>query len=107
MLIPVPVLTEVRSASRRRDVLVDRLIAALGRPAFADLTVATADHAGFLRATVQPGRRQPISAIDAQLVAIAEDRSLSVAVTILTSDADDIIALVGATGRTNIAVEIV
>jgi hypothetical protein len=99
MLIPVPVLTEVRSISRRRDVLVDRLIASLGSPGYADLTVAIEDRAGFLRAIAQPGRRGLISAIDAQLVAVAEDRSFSVAVTILTTEPDDIGALVAATGR--------
>lgn len=44
LLIPVPVLTEVRSGRRRSDVLVDRLVNAIGaeRDVYAPLTVAAA-----------------------------------------------------------------
>jgi len=44
---------------------------------------------------------------DAQLVALAEDRSSTNAVTILTTDPDDIMLLVDLTGATNIAVQAV
>ena len=107
ILIPVPVLTEVRSGRRRTDVQVDRLLAAIGpgESVFAPLTITAASRAGVLRASAQRGRRRPISAIDAQIVAIAEERSFGRAITIVTGDARDIRALDDVTGRPNIAVE--
>ena len=109
LLVPVPVLTEVRSGRRSTDVLVDRLLSAIGGTSsiYAPLTVETASRAGVLRATAQVGRRRPISAIDAQVVAIGEERSYRRAVTIVTTDRTDIAALVEATGRPNIAIHAV
>jgi hypothetical protein len=88
-------------------VLVDRLLGAIGVTSsiYAPLTVETASRAGVLRATAQAGRRRPISAIDAQVVAIGEQRSYRRAVTILTTDRTDIAALVEVTARPNIAVD--
>jgi hypothetical protein len=58
LLVPVPVLTEVRSGHRRSDVLVDRLIKAIGAEGdiYAPLTVAAAIRAGVLRAEHRAGR---------------------------------------------------
>lgn len=106
-LIPVPVLTEVYSGQRATDVLVDRLcnqIAVPGRR-FAALSSDTATRAGVLRGLTIRNTDLDISAIDAQLVAIAEERSLRNAITIVTSDLADIAALVETTGRSNIAVD--
>ena len=52
MLIPVPVLTEVRSGQRRSDTLLDRLIKAIGaeEDVYAPLTAQAAARAGVLRA---------------------------------------------------------
>ena len=106
---PVPVLTEVRSGQRSTDVLVDRLLRAISVTGsiYAPLTVETASRAGVLRATAQVGRRRPISAIDAQVVAIGEERSYRRAVTIMTTDRTDIAALVEVSSRPNIAVHAV
>ena len=106
---PVPVLTEVRSGRRSTDVFVDRLLSAIGGTVsiYAPLTVETASRAGVLHATAQVGRREPISAIDAQVVAIGEERSYRLAVTIVTTDRTDNAALVEAAGRPNIAIHAV
>jgi predicted nucleic acid-binding protein len=108
LLIPIPVLTEVRSGRRRSDVLVDRLIKAIGaeRDIYAPLTVNAAIRAGVLRAEASRQSRRKISTTDAQLVAIAEELSAKRAITIVTGDADDIGLLVALTRRTNIAVDI-
>jgi hypothetical protein len=102
------VLTEVRSGRRRSDVLVDRLIKAIGaeRDIYAPLTVNAAIRAGVLRAEASRQSRRKISTTDAQLVAIAEELSAKRAITIVTGDADDIGLLVALTRRTNIAVDI-
>jgi hypothetical protein len=50
--------------------------------------------------------RRDVSTTDAQIVAMAEERSYICAVTIVTGDPDDINLLVGLTRRTNIAVDI-
>jgi hypothetical protein len=106
ILVPVPVPTEVRSGRRSTDVLVDRLLGAIGVTSsiYAPLTVETASRAGVLRATAQAGRRRPISAIDAQVVASGGERRLPPS----GDDRHDrskptIAALVDATGRPNIA----
>lgn len=103
------VLTEVRSGRRSTDVLVDRLLSAIGgtNSIYAPLTVETASRAGVLRAAAQVGRPGPSSAIDAQVVAIGEERSYRRAVTIVTTDRTDIAALVEVTGRPNIAIHAV
>ena len=108
LLIPIPVLTEVRSGQRRSDALVDRLIKAIGAEddVYAPLTAHTAARAGVLRAEASQRSRHSISTTDAQIVAMAEERSYTCAVTIVTGDPDDINLLVGLTLRTNIAVDV-
>ena len=108
LLIPIPVLTEVRSGSRRSDTLIDRLIKAIGAEddVYAPLTAHAAARAGVLRAEASRRSRHGISTTDAQIVAMAEERSYTCAVTIVTGDPDDINLLVGLTRRTNIAVDL-
>jgi hypothetical protein len=108
LLIPIPVLTEVRSGHRGPEALIDRLIKAIGAEddVYAPLTAAAATRAGVLRAQALRLSRHDISTTDAQVVAMAEERSYVCAVTIITSDADDINLLVGLTRRTNIAVDV-
>jgi hypothetical protein len=108
LLVPVPVLTEVRSGHRRSDVFVDRLIKAIGAEGdiYAPLTVAAAIRAGVLRAEASRSSRRDISTTDAQVVAIAEELSYKRAVTIITGDPHDVNLLVGLTRRANIAVDI-
>jgi len=108
LLIPIPVLTEVRSGNRRSDALIDRLIKAIGAEgeAYAPLTVEGAVRAGVLRGEASRGSRRDISTTDAQIVAMAEERSYRCAVTIITGDPHDINLLVGLTHRTNIAVDV-
>jgi hypothetical protein len=105
LLIPVPVLTEVRSGHRGPD---DRLIKAIGAEGdmYAPLTVEAASRAGVLRTAALALSDHDISPTDAQLVAMAEERSLICAVTVIIGDADDINLLVGLTRRTNIAVDV-
>lgn len=107
LLVPVPVLTEVRSGYRRIDVQVDRLLKAIGAEGdlYLPLTVDAANRAGVLRTAVLAAGATDISTTDAQLVAIAEERSFRNAVTIITGDPEDIDRLVGITARTNIAVD--
>lgn len=108
LLIPIPVLTEVRSGHRRSDALVDRLVKAIGAEGdiYAPLTVTAAAWAGVLRTEALQLSRRDISTTDAQIVAIAEERSYVCAVTIVTGDPEDINLLVGLTRRTNIAVDV-
>lgn len=108
LLIPIPVLTEVRSGNRGPDALVDRLIKAIGAEGdvYVPLTVTAAARAGVLRARALQLSRHDISTTDAQIVATAEERSYACAVTIITGDPEDINMLVGLTRRTNIAVDV-
>jgi hypothetical protein len=108
LLIPVPVLTEVRSDHRGPDALVDRLVKAIGAEddIYAPLTVEAATRAGLLRTEALPLARHDISTTDAQIVAMAEERSRVCAITIITGDPDDINLLVGLTRRTNVAVDV-
>jgi hypothetical protein len=87
---------------------VDRLIKAIGAEddVYAPLTAHTAARAGVLRAEASQRSRHNISTTDAQIVAMAEERSYTCAVTIVTGDPDDIKLLVGLTLRTNIAVDV-
>lgn len=107
-LIPVPVLTEVRSGLRGPDTLTDRLIKAIGadEDLYLPLSVAAATRAGVLRTEAQPSTRRNISTTDAQIVAMAEERSFRCAVTIVTGDPRDIDLLVGLTRRTNVAIDV-
>jgi predicted nucleic acid-binding protein len=108
LLVPVPVLTEVRSGHRHSDVLVDRLIKAIGAEGdiYAPLTVNAAVRAGVLRTEASRQSRRKISTTDAQIVAIAEELSHQCAVTIITGDPHDLNLLVGLTHRSNIAVDV-
>ncbi len=106
LLIPIPVLTEVRSGQRDSDALVDRLVKAIGVDVYVPLSVAAATRAGALRTEALRRTHHIISPIDAQLVAIAEERSRVCAVTIITGDPRDINLLVELTHRTNIAVDV-
>jgi predicted nucleic acid-binding protein len=108
LLVPVPVLTEVRSGHRHSDVLVDRLIKAIGAEddIYAPLTVDATVRAGVLRSDASRQSRGEISTTDAQIVAIAEELSHQCAVTIITGDPHDINLLVGLTRCSNIAVDI-
>jgi hypothetical protein len=108
LLVPVPVLTEVRSGQRRSDTLLDRLIKAIGaeEDVYAPLTAQTAARAGVLRAEASRRVSRAISTTDAQIVAMAEERSYTCAVTIITGDPNDIKLLVDLTQRTNIAVDV-
>jgi hypothetical protein len=59
-----------------------------------------------LRAQAARRSQSTISTTDAQIVAMAEERSYTCAVTIITGDRHDIRLLVDLTRRTNIAVDV-
>lgn len=116
VLVPVPVMTEIRTGSPRYDTSVDLVIAGITDPtnpdsSWLDLTVTNANRAGVLRTLGMnarvTGAKTRISAVDAQVVALAEECSARTAVTILTSDPNDIQLLVDLTGAPNIAVHAV
>lgn len=98
----------MRSGQRRSDALVDRLIKAIGAEddIYAPLTVEAATRAGVLRTEALSLSRHDISTTDAQVVAMAEERSRICTVTFITGDPEDINLLVGLTRRTNIAVDV-
>ena len=108
-LIPIVVLGEVITGEPR-DAPIRRLIDALtgGADVYVPLTVEIATRAGALLSQVRESSA-PIARIDAdidaQIVAMAEDLSYHSAVTLLTTDPEEIGAMVGVTGRTNIAVD--
>jgi hypothetical protein len=109
LLIPVPVLTEVRTGDPRYDVPVDRLIKTLRgarEDVYVQLTVPIAIRAGTLRTRALESAKREISVTDAHVVAMADDLADHSAVTILTGDPDDMKLLVGVTRRTNIAVDV-
>jgi predicted nucleic acid-binding protein len=108
LLIPIPVLTEIRTGNRRYDTPVDRLINAIRGEfeVYLPLTVEAASRAGILRTEALASSGRDISAIDAQIVAMAAERSDICAMTILTADPDDIGLLVDLTRRANIAVDV-
>lgn len=93
---------------RAPDALTDRLIKGIGaeEDLYLPLNVPSASRAGVLRAEAQPLTRRDISTTDAQVVALAEERSVRCAVTIITGDPRDIDLRVGLTRRTNIAVDV-
>lgn len=109
LLIPIPVLTEIRTGHRSSDVAFDRLIKAIGaeHDLYLPLDVAAASRAGVLRASAIASSGRVVSTTDAQVVALAEQRSHINAVTVLTGDRIDISLLVDLTRRPNIAVEVV
>jgi len=74
---------------------------------FLPLDIAAARRAGVLRAQALAAGGRLISPTDAQVVALAEQRSSRNAVTIITGDRMDIQLLVDLTRRPNIAVALV
>ncbi len=115
VLVPVPVISECRTGDPRRDAPVDRLfsmIAPPGRPSgfLIDLTRAHAERAAVLRTRAISGearRKARVSVTDAHVVAMAKERSYHNAVSILTSDPNDLRLLVELTGAKNIGVIVV
>ena len=111
LLIPIVVIGEVIT-DEPRDVPIRRLIDAVtgGREdGYVQLTDEIAKRAGALLYQVRqsPAPIDDIDApIDAMGVATAEDLSADSAVTILTTDPEEIGALVGVTERTIIAVDV-
>jgi predicted nucleic acid-binding protein len=109
-------LTEGLTGRPRHDANVHRLLNRLApnddvSALFLVPTLVTTSRAAALRTrAVAAGAatsKRPISVTDALLVALAEERSASHAVTILTGDSGDIGTLVELTGATNIAVQVV
>jgi predicted nucleic acid-binding protein len=109
LLIPIPVLTEVRTGHRSSGALLERLIKAIGAEdeLYLPLDVAAATRAGLLRASALAAGGRIVSTTDAQVVALAEQRSYLNAVTIITGDLLDIGLLVDLTRRPNIAVDVI
>lgn len=106
ILVPTPVLAEVRTGYPRIDVLTDRLLKAIGgAEAHLEPVADIWNRAGVLRTQALPASKHDISTTDAVIVALAEERSFRAAVTIVTSDPGDIRLLVDLAGRTNIAVD--
>lgn len=109
ILIPVPVLTEVRTGDPRKDVLIDRLIKAIRTEegVYLPLSPEAASRAGVLRTEALPLiSKGDISTTDAQIVSSAEERSGLCAITILTTDPKHINLLLGRIRSANIAVKV-
>lgn len=113
ILVPSVVLTECFTGEPR-DAYLYRFLNAINGGATPRAFALSVDFEGAVRAGALRTRAmknrdgsEPISAADAQLVALAEANSFSAAVTILPGDPTDIQALVDCTGRPNIAVDIV
>ena len=111
MLIPVPVLTEVRTGDPRKDVLIDRLIKAIRTEAgvYLPLSPEAASRAGVLRTEALPliSAKEVLSTTDPQIVGSAEERTALCAVTIVTTDPKHIKLLVGRIRPTNIDVKVI
>lgn len=115
VFVPVPVISECKTVDPRRDAPVDHLfsmIAPPGRPTgyLLGLTHSHAERAAVLRTQAisrTEGRKGRVSVTDAHIAAMAEERSYHNAVTILTSDPDDLRLLVELTGARNIGVQVV
>ena len=116
ILLPYVVLAESLTGNPRRDANVHRLLKRLTptrspESMWLDATFPASSRAAALRTqAISSGAtsaKRPISVIDALVVALAEERSVYNAVTILTSDRIDIQLLVDLTGATNIAVQAV
>ncbi len=108
LLIPMPVVAEVRTGDPRYDVPVDRLTNAMRsrqENVYTPLTLDIAERAGVLRTEALRSCDRDISAIDAMIAATADDLADHCAVTILTGDPEDMKLLIGLTRRTNIAVD--
>lgn len=114
--VPSGALTEALTGNPRLDANMHRLLNRLAPSDDLDLLVLDASFPVANRAAALRTRaitsgaattKRPISVTDAQLVALAEERSIVNAVTILTSDPADIRLLVELTGATNIAVQVV
>jgi hypothetical protein len=111
-LIPGMVIVEVYTGEPRRDAFISRLIDALTgerEEGYVQLSTELAKRAGALVYQVRQSSApiDPVDApIDASVAATAEDLSADSAVTILTTDPQEIGAMVGVTGRTDIAVDV-
>ena len=113
ILVPTLVMTEL-ATGEARDARLHQLLRMIDDPRrpgrfWLDDDPPIAMRAGVLRtrALKQLATRgkRAISVVDAQVVALAEQRSLRHAVTIVTSDVSDIQLLVDLTGRPNIGVQ--
>jgi hypothetical protein len=109
-LIPLVVLGEVITGEPS-DAPILRLLDVVtgGEDGYVPLTDEIANRAGALVYQVRQSNApiDPIDApIDGMIVATAEDLSADSAVTLLTTDPEEIGAMVGVTGRTNIAVDV-
>lgn len=97
-LVPHVVMTEVTTGYRRDDVRMDIFLKSIDDPdepgAFwLPTSPEIARRAGVLRTEAHASRdpqKRPVSAVDAQVVAHAEERSQRRGVTILTSDPGDL-----------------
>lgn len=114
VLVPTIVMTELATGDARDARLHQflRMIDDPDRPGrfWLDANPPLAMRAGMLRTRAlkqssASSKPSSISVVDAQVVALAEQRSLRHAVTIITSDVPDIQLLVNLTGKPNIAVE--
>jgi hypothetical protein len=109
-LIPLVVLGEV-IAGEPSDAPILRLLDVVtgGEDGYVPLTNEIANRGGALVYQVRQSNApiDPIDApIDGMIVATAEDVSADSAVTLLTTDPEEIGAMVGVTGRTNIVVDV-
>lgn len=116
VLIPGPVLSECITGDDRTDFGINRVRIAVTNQATAKTkpllpTEMTFARSGVLRtlaiAARPDGPKTRISPTDAQIVALAEERSLYGPVTIITGDPSDIQLLIEVTGARNIGVQVV
>jgi len=112
IFVPLVVMSECLTGNPRHDAKTHRLLKRIEAGAgdeghWLHPTLASMSRASVLRTQAIKARandNRPISAIDAQVVALAEERSAYRAVTILTTDAADIQLLVDLTRRPNLSV---
>lgn len=117
VLIPGPVLSECITGDDRIDFGINRVRSAIANQAAVrqskpllptELTFARSGVLRTLAIAARPdGPKTRISPTDAQIVALAEERSLYGPVTIITGDPRDIRLLVEVTGARNIGVQAV
>lgn len=113
VFVPAPVLTEWITGDPRRDVGANRLLATITDPDQPERHLLTPSALTFARAGAlrtlaiskrREGSKHLVSPTDAQVVALAEERSVYTAVVVATSDPGDIQLLVDLTGARNIGV---
>lgn len=116
VLVPLPVLSECLTGNPRQDAPTRQLLRRLNNEQAPDecllhLTLETVARSAALRTRAISSRpagvKGEVSPVDAQVVALAEERSAYRPVAIVTSDPDDIQLLVDLTGQRNIAVLVV